>query len=141
MEREPLLMDLWKRKVEEDTGESQQDRDVALFYRFLEDAKSHDSLNIIISELKVAIGRYAQSVIKLSALKTGGLDREAIMSADRHRRLMHNNLIATVNQLSREYRKLGLDNNWRASIIGESREELGDWALVIAREVINGNSR
>ena len=136
MESDSFLRDSWKRKMEEEKGETQEDKDIGLYLRFQEDAKKHPELTPIVLELEAAIGKYASSVVRYSAAKIS-TDMEEIESADQNRRLVHNSLIDVMNHLSREYRAVGIDNNWRGAIIGESREELGDWALTVARKVLN----
>ena len=136
MESDPFLRYSWKRKVEEEKGQTQEDKDIGLYFRFQEDVLNHPELVPIFQELESAIGTYADSVVRYSAAKKG-TDLDAIKSTDNNRRLVHNSLIDVVNHLSREYKALGIDNNWRSAIIGESWEELGDWALTVARKVLN----
>lgn len=116
---------------------SQEDKDITLYYKFEADAHRHEALNEVVEELKSAIGKYAEAVTRLSSVRMDKLDKESIAASDRHRRLIHNSLIDTINRLSRTYKKLGLDNSWLSGIIGLSREEIGDWALTVARKELN----
>lgn len=136
---DPFLRDLWKHKAEEEKGETQEDRDLALYLQIKTDSKKYKSLIPFVSELDLAIGRYAEAVIRLSSVRQGKLEKEIIMDADRNRSLIHNALIDVINALSREYKKLGLTNNWRSDIMGNSRREIGDWALTVARSALNHN--
>ncbi|KKT90207.1 MAG: hypothetical protein UW90_C0004G0012 [Candidatus Yanofskybacteria bacterium GW2011_GWB1_45_11] len=88
-------------------------------------------------ELEKTVGKYAQSVARWSSVRQGKSEKEVMMAADQNRKLAHNILIDIVNQISREYKKLGLTNSWRSDIIGNTRAELGDWALTIARKALN----
>ncbi|MCR4279677.1 MAG: hypothetical protein NUV78_03005 [Candidatus Zambryskibacteria bacterium] len=137
MESHNFLGELWQRRAEEERGETQEDRDLNLYRRFEIDGQKYPSLTPIINELQSTIGKYAEAVTRLSLVKIGKLDKDTIVSADRHRHLIHNNLIDVVNHLSREYKNLKIDNDWRSAIIGESREEIGDWALTVARKELN----
>lgn len=116
---------------------SQEDKDLKLYYQFEADAHKHEVLNEVVEELRAAIGKYAEAVARLSSVRMGKLDKESIAASDRHRRLIHNSLIDTINRLSRTYKKLDLDNSWLSGIIGLSREEIGDWALTVARRELN----
>jgi hypothetical protein len=144
MEGEHFLKELWQHKAEEEHEpefkEAEKEDSYDLYLRFLADTERYPALATVVAELKDALGRYAGSVARMSHIKhrkEGSIDKEDLQSADRHRRLMHNNLISVVNRLSRTYRELGIDNKWRSAIIGESREELGAWALEVSRKAIN----
>ncbi len=142
MEGDPFLHDSWKHKAESEhepemAPETQEDRDFALYERFDADAQNHPVLHEATAELEKAIGRYAESVTALSYAKSGKLSKDVLIAADNHRRLCHNSLIDSLNLLSREYKKLGIDNTWRSAIIGDSRREAGDWALSVARTRLN----
>lgn len=132
MSEDHFLKDLWEHKVEEEKGETQEDKDLGLYLRFFEDAKHYPTLGPVLVELKDKIISYARSVGRFSQATT--FDKEELVSADRHRRLIHNSLIDTVNQLSRKYNELGIDNSWRNDIL--NRRHLGEWALAIAKRVL-----
>lgn len=131
------MRELWEHRSEEENGETQEDRDLSLYRRFEGDARRYEPINRVMEELRVSIGKYAEAVTRLSSVRMGKLDKDTIKASDSHRRLMHNSLIDTLNRLSREYKKLNLDNSWLSDIIGLSREEVGTWALTIARKELN----
>jgi len=54
------------------------------------------------------------------------------LAMDHQRTLAHNALIATCNSLSRNMDDNDEDNSWRAEI-GESRQEIGDFACHLSR--------
>jgi len=132
MSEDHFLKDLWKHKAEEEKGETREDKDLGLYLRFFEDAKQYPILEPIVQELKDKIILYAHSVSRFSQAKT--FDKELLVSADRHRRLVHNSLIDIINQLSRKYNALGIDNYWRNDIL--HRRQLGEWALTVAKHIL-----
>ncbi|KKT28417.1 MAG: hypothetical protein UW43_C0003G0021 [Candidatus Yanofskybacteria bacterium GW2011_GWA1_44_21] len=134
---DPFLKELWKHKADEEKGETQEDKDLNLYFKFKTDAAKFHSLIPLIVELEKTVGKYAQSVARWSSVRQGKSEKEVMMAADQNRKLAHNILIDIVNQISREYKKLGLTNSWRSDIIGNTRAELGDWALTIARKALN----
>ena len=133
---EPLLEKLWKHKAEEEKGETLEEKGITLFYDLKEKAEKYPDLKSLTDEMERGIGDYADAVIRTSHERAKGSPREDIQSADQHRRSIHDALIATVNQLSRLYHKKGFDNSWRSGIIGIAREDLGAWAVAIARDVL-----
>lgn len=136
MEQDPFLKDLWKRKAEAEQGsESTEEKGWALYQEMQKKAEENPELQSLIGEMKDNILRYADSVARFSHISKSKDDIEMLHNADKHRKRMHDGLIATINQLSRLYQKLGLDILWRTDIIGVERERLGEWALSVARHI------
>jgi murein endopeptidase len=135
--RSHFLQESWNRKAEEERAESAEEPGVRLFHSFENIAREYPALTEAVAEVKKAIGNYANAVAAHSYTNAQKLSKAEIETANQHRYVVHERLIDTVNRLSRDYRKAGLDNKWRNAIIGDSREQLGEWALAIARQALN----
>src|SRR5260221_13922383 len=99
MESDNFLRDSWKHKAQEERGElpeTQEEKDISLYRRLLADSKKHPRLKPLMEELNSSLGKYAESVVRLSYVRQGKLSKDALMAADHHRRRMHNTLIDIV---------------------------------------------
>ena len=134
MATEPLLKESWERKaVGETKGETPDEHGISLFFDLKEAAERSNDLRTLTDELERKIISYADAVSRYFSAKQS-TDREAIQRADEHRHVLHEDLIATLNQLSRLYHKLGKSNSWRKEI-GLDRDQVEAWALSVARNV------
>ena len=83
----------------------------------------------ILSRVETTAIRYQITNHQLHLAKDKGV--AAIEEADRSRHFAHEALIDGVNLLSREFKKAGLDNEWRRDI--HDRNAIGEWGLTIAK--------
>jgi|GEM_PF-1348639 hypothetical protein len=82
-------------------------------------------------KVKKSILRYAEIMQRFLNTKSS---YENIGAADQERRLAHEALISNLNILSRWCAEERIPNNWRERI-GDSRTEIGEWALMAAKEL------
>jgi hypothetical protein len=140
---DPLLHDKWKR-TEERHEPTLEEQDLNLYFD-ISDRSEHDpKLKAIMQRLNADIAAYAEALFRNEqewVRKERGVgDNESIMASDRHRRMLHDTFMDTLNQLSRAFRAEKLDNKWR-NVLGLDRNRLAHWAMTIARYVIKKEER
>jgi hypothetical protein len=147
--RSHFLQESWNRKAEEERAVVKERPASDLFNDLEKTAQEYPSLTRALDELKATLGPYAEMVAKLSEvdqkrlekLRAGGKldedEKHEIELAEMARTAAHERVIDTLNRLSRGYWEEGLDNKWRSAIIGDSREQVGKWALSVVRHKLN----
>jgi hypothetical protein len=139
---EKFLEELWKHKASEEIGEAQEDRSVALYFDLKESLEKKPEFESLLTEVDARIKDYAQAVLRNSKERSTFESKESIQRTDQHRRIVHNALISTLNQLYRACKKEGVDNSWGNGIgltirdPQAMREKVADWALAVARDVL-----
>lgn len=135
----PFTHESWERKISnEQTGESPEDMDLAVFETIKSDSTKSPELREMMADLESAILRYGESVVRLDREVSLGAEvsRKDVENADQGRRIVHDALIDKLNVLSRSFVKAKLDNNWR-NVVGSDRTQVGQWALRVAENLKN----
>jgi flagellar biosynthesis/type III secretory pathway protein FliH len=141
---DPTLREKWERTSTLQPPRTQEEQDLDLYFDISERSQRDDRLKAIMERLNADIAAYAEALFRNEqewVRRERGLgDKEAIESSDRHRRMLHDAFMDTLNQLSRAFRAQKLDNKWR-NVLGLDRNRLAKWAMTIARYVIKKEER
>ena len=131
----------WEEKSRAEQGlrspeDEQKERDVVLYEMIQKETSgSGKYLAEFLRAVEHAAVRYRESVNRFDHIRARDANRADIRleleETDRNRYAAHEVLIDSINILSREYKKAGLDNEWRREI-GLEREEVGRWGMAIA---------
>jgi len=135
---DPTLLDKWKRTTEQHES-TPEERDLELYFDISDRSQRDPKLKAIMDRLNADIAAYAEALFRNEQewvrRERGVGDAESIQASDRHRRMLHDSFMDTLNQLSRAFRVQKLDNKWR-NVLGLDRNRLAKWAMTIARHVI-----
>lgn len=122
----PFLDELWERRAESERGKSYEETALQLYL----DLKSKSEHNAILEPLFLDVEksalRYLESMNCLALHHRRDEDIKLIEEADLNRRRAHDVFIDSVNILSREFKRAGLDNSWRRNI-GLNRNSVAKW--------------
>ena len=126
----PFLIQSWQRKKEEETFK--QERAVNIYLDTKLEAEKYPNLNEIFERMEHSVIRYGKSINMLAIVaRSENKDKRMLEEIDRNRRLAHNALIDELNLLSRQFRNIGIDNEWRKEI-GLDSKTVGGWAYKVA---------
>jgi len=130
----------WREKYEEEHPEIKKESRYPKFFDLEKMVKGNELLEKLLDELKESCLRYAKTRERLSGFikksyntKLTRQEMEERVRADHERRIAHNALVDSLNILSRNCAKLGVDNSWREKFY--SKEAIGDWAVKIEKEI------
>ncbi|MEK7637989.1 MAG: hypothetical protein AAB375_00985 [Patescibacteria group bacterium] len=136
---ESFLRESWQRVAEQEQEVTPEMRDLELYFDIRERSDGNEKIKAIMDRLDHDIAQYTEALFRSERewvrRERGSGDNSSIEASDRNRRILHDSLIDTLNQLSRAYRTAGLDNKWR-NMLGLDRDRLALWAMTIARQVM-----
>lgn len=137
---ERFLEESWQRTGNHEQLATREQEFVDLYYDVHEKSERDPELKQVLDRLDASITDYVHVVIEnrkaWRAQQQGKADLSAQEGSDRRQQNAHNVLIDSLNQLSRAWRKKGLNNKWR-NILGTSRNVVADWAITVGRLVMN----
>jgi len=127
---DPFLRESWQRKATEERGVSDELKSAEKIYLNISSESQKDpELQMLFSDVRDALIRYKRIIDEIRKSREGSAIND-IEARDKNMHFAHNRLIDALNILSRQFRKRGLDNNWREEI-GTSRPAVSSWAQEI----------
>lgn len=135
----PILREKWERTAQTTHESSPEQEDLEVYFDISQRSEQDPQLKAIMERLNADIAAYAEALFRNEQewvrRERGVGDKESIEASDRHRKMLHDSFIDTINQLSRAFRIRKLDNKWR-NVLGLDRKRLARWAMTVTRHVI-----